>query len=164
MEHSHTDGVLRSTRKGRTSLALAIIGVALLGAAACDEKLSDIAGPTPNLEPTFSSINQIILQASDSSGRRPCIQCHTDQGRTPAARLLLTSGAAYNSLVNVGSVNRPGETLVKPGDPDNSYLIKKLEGAAGIAGVRMPLGSPAYLTEGQMLIVRRWIANGARND
>lgn len=142
-----------------------LLGAALLGTAACDEKLSDIAGPTANLEPTFSSINQLIFQASDSSGRRTCVQCHTDQGRTPAARLLLTSGAAYNALVNVGSVNRPGEILVKPGDPDNSYLIKKLEAnTAVITGQRMPLGSPAFLTDGQMLIIRRWIANGARND
>lgn len=164
MEHSHSDGVLRSARSRRTSLLLAIIGAALLGAAACDEKLSDIAGPTPNLEPTFSSINAVLLQASDSSGRRACVQCHTDQGRTPAARLLLTPGAAYSSLVNAGSVNRPGEVLVKPGDPDGSYLIQKLAGSAGIAGVRMPLGSPAYLTEGQILIIRSWIAKGARND
>lgn len=148
----------------RRTLALAILGVALLGAAACDEKLSDIAGPTPNLEPTFSSINSLLFQASDSSGRRTCVQCHTDQGRTPAARLLLTPGAAYNSLVNAPSLNRPGEVFVRPGDPDNSYLVKKLEGTAGITGGRMPLGSAAFLTEGQMLIVRSWIAKGARND
>lgn len=36
---------------------------ALAGAAvtACDESLSKLAGPTPNLEPTFSSIQRDIM-------------------------------------------------------------------------------------------------------
>ena len=51
-----------------------------------------------------------------------------------------------------------------PGDPDNSYLIRKLEGAANITGARMPRNAGPYLTEGQMLVIRRWIALGAKND
>ena len=46
----------------------------------CDEKLSDIAGPTPGLDPTFSSIQENIFESSDPSGRAACIQCHTRQG------------------------------------------------------------------------------------
>jgi hypothetical protein len=34
----------------------------------CDEKLSDLTGPTPNLSPTFSSIEG-HLQHTRSSGR-----------------------------------------------------------------------------------------------
>jgi hypothetical protein len=65
--------------------------------------------------------------------------------------------------VNAPSIRNPGATLVVPGDPDASYLVHKLEGAAGIVGVRMPLGGP-YLTDGQISIIRRWIARGAPND
>ena len=50
-----------------------------------------------------------------------------------------------------------------PGDPENSYLIHKLEGRSTIAGVRMPLNGP-YLEAGQILVIRRWIEIGAPNN
>jgi hypothetical protein len=53
---------------------------------------------------------------------------------------------------------------VIPGDPDNSYLVQKLEGTQGIIGQRMPRTGGPYLTSGQMLVIRRWIQLGARND
>ena len=33
------------------------VGALALAASGCDEKLSSIAGPTPNLTPTFASIS-----------------------------------------------------------------------------------------------------------
>jgi hypothetical protein len=52
---------------------------------------------------------------------------------------------------------------VAPGDPENSYIYHKLEGAPGIVGGRMPLnGTP--LTEGQIRVIERWIETGAAND
>ena len=51
-----------------------------------------------------------------------------------------------------------------PGDPENSYLIHKLEGRPGIVGVRMPRGTGPFLTAGQITIIRRWIELGAHND
>jgi hypothetical protein len=137
---------------------------ATLGIAACDEKLADLAGPTPNLSPTFSSIQREIFNTTDSSGRLACINCHTDQGRTPAGGLLLLDGRSHSSLVNIASRFKAGATLVIPGDPDNSYLVHKLEGQSDITGSRMPRGTGPYLTQGQMEIIRRWIALGAKND
>src|SRR5262245_61431774 len=49
--------------------------------ASCDEKLSDLTGPTPNLQPTFSSIQHEIFETTDSSGRPACTNCHTNVGR-----------------------------------------------------------------------------------
>ena len=134
-----------------------------LAASACDESLSDLTGPTPNLEPTFSSIQREIFESTDSSGRVLCTGCHTSAGRAPAGGLELTSAVAYANLVNVGSRGKPGAIRVIPGDPENSYLIHKLEGRPGIVGARMPLMGPA-LTEGQILVIKRWIELGARND
>ena len=57
-----------------------------------------------------------------------------------------------------------GAIRVVPGDPENSYLIHKLEGRPGIVGVRMPQIGPPYLTDGQILVIKRWIELGARND
>jgi hypothetical protein len=130
----------------------------------CDEKLSDLTGPTPNLEPTLSSIQHEIFETSDSSGRTPCVQCHTNVGRNPLGGLNLTAGNSYAALVNVASLLKPGATRVIPGNPDGSYLIQKLEGAAGIAGRRMPFNGPPYLTDGQILVIKRWIEIGAPNN
>ena len=146
-------------------VALAALGLAAaLAGAACDEKLSDVAGPTPNLVPTFSSIQQEIFNTTDSSGRLACINCHTDAGRTPAAGLVLLEGRSYQALIGQPSRFKAGAVLVVPGDSSASYMIHKLEGAADIAGSRMPRGTGPFLTSGQMQIIRRWIELGARND
>lgn len=145
----------------RTLLSVLLLAAATYG---CDEKLSDVTGPTPDLEPTFTSVQQQIFNTQDASGRQNCIICHTDQGRTPAGGLNLREGASYAALVGVASRGKPGATLVIPGDPENSYLVQKLEGAPGIVGERMPRTGGPYLTSGQMLVLRRWIQLGARND
>jgi len=127
----------------------------------CDEKLSSLAGPTPSLEPTFASIQHDIFESTDSAGRTACTQCHTNVGRNPSGGLNLVHDLAYDQIVNVTSARKPGATRIIPGDPDNSYLIQKLEGKAGIVGNRMPNNGPPYLTDGQTLILRRWVAIGA---
>jgi hypothetical protein len=134
-----------------------------VGAAACDESLTDITGPTPNLVPTFSSIQNEIFNNSDSSGRAACTQCHNAVGQLFNG-LNLSPAVAYANLVGVGSRGKPGAIRVIAGDPENSYLIHKLEGRPGIVGLRMPFIGPPYLTDGQILVIRRWIELGARND
>ena len=133
-------------------------------AASCDERVSSVAGPSPSLTPTFSSIVTEIFSASDLAGRVACTNCHTNVGRTPAGGLTLLPGVAYTQLLNVASVTNPGHVRVVPGDPDNSVLIWKLEGRPGMLGARMPFDTPPYLTEGQIAIIRRWIERGAPND
>jgi hypothetical protein len=140
--------------------ALAIVIMVVV--AACDEKLSDLTGPTENLEPTFSSIQQEIFENSDSSGRLACTQCHNPVGGRFNG-LDLSHAVAYGNLVGAGSRGKPGAVRVIAGDPVSSYLIHKLEGRAGIVGARMPLLGP-YLTDGQILVIKRWIETGARND
>jgi mono/diheme cytochrome c family protein len=132
--------------------------------AACDEKLADLTGPTPNLQPTFSSIQHEIFESADSSGRPACIQCHAPLGTRPAVGgLNLTNAVAYASLVGVPAPERRTLNLVTPGDPENSYLIHKLEGSHNILLQRMPLGGP-YLSSNQILVIRRWIEIGAPNN
>jgi hypothetical protein len=134
---------------------------ACLSWAACDEKLSTVAGPTPALEPTFSSIQHDIFESTDSSGRAACINCHTNVGRNPSGGLNLVHDLAYDQIVNMASARKAGAVRIVPGDPDSSYLVQKLEGKAGIVGVRMPQNGPPYLTDGQMQIIRRWVQIGA---
>lgn len=145
-------------------LRLFVCAVPLVAFAGCDEKLSDITGPTPDLQPTLSSITSQIFVAGDSTGRRACSGCHTDVGRAPAAGVNLKDAAtAFAALVGRPSTRKAGATFVVAGDPDSSYLVQKLEGRSDIVGVRMPLGGP-FVTEGQMRVIRRWIQAGAKND
>jgi hypothetical protein len=150
--------MIPSSRKWFLAAALALCG------AACDESLSDVAGPTPDLEPTFTSIQREIFNVTDSSGRLACIQCHSDNGRVPAGNLVLLEGRSYGQLVGRASSFKAGATLVVPDDPDNSYVIHKLEGRSDIVGARMPRTNGPFLTDGQISIIRRWIELGARND
>lgn len=143
--------------------AAALIAAAAMAAAACDEPLSDLAGPTENLRPAFSSIQENIFAAGDSSGRPACTSCHNTQLANFNGRLDLTGANAYNRLVGAPSTGKPGAVRVVPGDPENSYLVHKLEGRAGIVGLRMPISGP-YLTDGQIAIIERWIETGAPND
>ena len=139
-----------------------ILVVALtIGTAACDQKLSTLAGPTPGLLPTFASIQKDIFEATDSSGRTTCVTCHTNVGRNPAGGLNLLHDLAYDQLVNVASGQVPSQKYVLPGDSVNSYLAAKIDGRAGIVGRRMPFNGPPYLTDGQILILKRWIELGA---
>jgi hypothetical protein len=66
--------------------------------------------------------------------------------------------------VGVASAAKPDAVRVIPGDPDNSYLVRKLEGGPNIVGERMPRTGGPYLTDGQMLVIRQWIRRGANND
>jgi hypothetical protein len=153
--------IARPYARLRSALLFVVLVVAVSG---CDEKLQDLTGPSsPNLVPTFASIRTEIFQTTDLLGRTSCITCHTDQGRNPAGGLNLRADP-YAALVNVPSREKPQLMRVQPGAPDNSYLIHKLEGGPDILLLRMPANGPPYLTAAQILVIRRWIENGAPND
>jgi hypothetical protein len=146
---------MRRSRQLFLALTLAV------GATACDEKLSTLAGPTPDLEPTFASIQRDIFETTDAAGRISCVTCHTNIGRIPAGGMILLHELAYDQLVNVNATQVPSLKRVSPGNPDASYIVHKIEGHAGIVGRRMPFNGPPYMTDGQILILRRWIELGA---
>ena len=145
----------------RTAAGAVLLFAGCIGAAGCDQKLSTLAGPTPNLEPTFSSVQSQIFETTDVAGRQACVNCHTNVGRNPSGGLNLAHDLAYDQIVNVPSSRKAGAIRVIPGDPENSYLVHKIEGRAGIVGIRMPFSGPPFLTDGQILILKRWIALGA---
>jgi len=85
-----------------------------------------------------------------------CDGCHDDY--SPSAGLDLTPTNSYDELLNQPSKQQEGALLVIPFDPDNSYLLQKMEGTEGIRGRAM-----SYGTERNQ-IVRDWIAGGALNN
>jgi hypothetical protein len=75
----------------------------------------------------------------------------------------LTAGNTFAAIVGVASIEQPALKKVAPGDPDHSYLVQKIEGAASISGARMPFGGP-FLAQSEINLVRAWIAQGALNN
>lgn len=104
---------------------------------------------------TFTRVqNEIFTPTCGALG------CHDPLGRQQG--LILTAGRAYADIVNVPSTEIASLKLVTPGDPNNSYLFRKITGA-GITGDRMPQGGP-FLNDAQIKLVNDWIRRGAPND
>ncbi len=90
-----------------------------------------------------------------------CSGCHNGVGNVLPGRMNLTSaGASFAALVGVASLEVPPLQRVTAGNPNDSYLIRKLEGAPNIVANRMPLGGP-FLPQTTIDAIRLWITNGA---
>jgi hypothetical protein len=89
-----------------------------------------------------------------------CSKCHIGAGAPEG--LQLDAAHSYNLLVGVPSVEQPTLLRVKPGDPDDSYMVHKIEGLSGITGGQMPLGETP-LPQATIDAIRQWITNGAPN-
>jgi hypothetical protein len=89
-----------------------------------------------------------------------CSKCHIGAGAPHG--LQLDAAHSYNLLVGVPSSEQPSLLRVKPGDPDNSYMVHKIEGAPGIVGGQMPLGETP-LPQPTIDAIRQWITDGAAN-
>jgi methionine-rich copper-binding protein CopC len=90
-----------------------------------------------------------------------CSKCHI--GASAPEGLQLDAAHSYNLLVGVPSAEEPNLLRVKTGDPDNSYMVRKIEGpSAGIIGGQMPLGEPP-LPQATINAIRQWVTNGAPN-
>ena len=81
---------------------------------------------------------------------------------------MLGASEAYANLVGVPASNMAahaaGLLRVAPGDPDGSFLIRKLEGAlTADEGTPMPQAG-ARLPQDRIDLLRRWIAAGAPAD
>ncbi len=75
---------------------------------------------------------------------------------------LQTLSESFTNLVNARSVEITTLGRVTPSDPDNSYLVQKVEDAPGIMGQRMPVGG--QLSSFEIGLIRDWIAAGASNN
>jgi len=93
-----------------------------------------------------------------------CSGCHSGptSGNLPSGMNLSSAAASFAALVNVQSL-QVALDRVEPGNPDDSYLIRKLENAPGIVGGSMPQGGPA-LDQATIDEIRQWITDGAPNN
>jgi hypothetical protein len=128
----------------------------LLILAACGAGSGGESPPPPSgLQPTLASIQANIFTPTCAvSG------CHSGPGAMLGLRL--DAGSSYASLVNKASFYDTNGTLlrVKPGDPDASFLIQKLEPNPAF-GDRMPL-TGCCLQQVTIDVIRQWIQDGAQ--
>lgn len=89
-----------------------------------------------------------------------CIGCHA--GANAPQGLRLDAANSFTSLVGVPARQNSSVLRVAPGNPDQSYLIQKLEGSAS-EGQQMPLGGPP-VAQSTIDFVRQWISDGALPD
>jgi hypothetical protein len=132
------------------------IGWAIL--LSCAVAACDGSGVEPG-DVSFSQRVQPILTDRCAFGG-----CHAST--SPAADQSLAEGLAYVNVVNVPSQELPSMDRVEPGDPDQSYLVHKIQGThldMGGSGLRMPRGQEP-LSDDQIRLIRAWIQQGARNN
>lgn len=132
------------------------LGGAVLLAAACTAQ-AEVA-PTSIAAPALAvSYQADIVPLIESQ----CATCHLTGEE--AGGISLVGDVAIGFLVGQPSLEAPTIMRVAPGDPDNSYVVMKLEGTHihhGGTGAQMPFGAPP-LDPKQIAKVRQWIAAGA---
>jgi hypothetical protein len=106
------------------------------------------------IQPTLQSIQDNVFTPI-------CSFCHsaTPAPGAPANMNLTSTATSFSSIVNVASVQVGTLDRVEPGNPNQSYLVQKIEGTAAV-GVRMPAGGAA-LDAATIAAIRQWITNGA---
>jgi hypothetical protein len=138
------------------------------GAITLHAEASDAAGNdgrSADVDVTVTNAVGITFAQIQSTVFTPrCSGCHTGPtGNTlPSGMNLSSAAASYAALVGVASLEVPSLDRVAPGNPDDSYLIQKLEGTAA-EGVRMPQGGP-FLDQATIDQIRDWITSGAPNN
>ncbi len=135
---------------------IVIAAAALIVTAGCSSPTEENPEENGGLQPKLSSI-----QANVFTPRCALSSCHSTTDRQ--AGLDLSQGRSYSNLVNVNSSQIPQLQRVKPGDPDQSYLIMKLEGDPQIQQARMPFNSNP-LPQSTINVIRQWISDGAQNN
>lgn len=142
--------------------ALAFLAAAAL-AAACSsgdssagaDAVTADSAPSCNVEPTIESLEQNYFRISCALP-----SCHS--GNSPEAGLDLSVGNARASLVGVESTEAPPWIRVVAGDPDASFIVRKVTAPEAGEGDLMPPGVQEPLDpDCRIAALRQWIADGA---
>jgi hypothetical protein len=119
------------------------------------------------LQPSFSSINQNLLQIGCGA---KVINCHAS-GSSGVGSGPDFAEDPYRALVGAPAANRLGSArgliLVKAGDPQNSFLLTKLrltDPADPLYGGGQPASAPGSLCASAQEAIAEWIAQGAQNQ
>jgi hypothetical protein len=141
------------------SVILLLVGC-VAGCAGNGDGLNQNGMPIMGGSPSTGPITPDLQSIEDNVFTPICSKCHI--GASAPEGLQLDAAHAYNALVGIPSVEEPNFQRVNPGNPDESYMVLKIEGAPGIEGGQMPLGETP-LPQATIDAIRQWITNGAPN-
>ena len=138
----------------RTTPLVALILLALSCGKLKETPTSPGDGIPPDPRATFTRVQNEVF--TPSCGVAGCHDADIQQ-----AGMILIAGRSYAQIVGKESTEVPSLKRVEPGNPDASYLYRKIAGGS-ITGERMPLGGS--LDASKIVLVRDWIRRGAPND
>lgn len=122
-------------------------------------------GTSASVDVTVQNAAPVTLTQIQSEVFTPvCSACHTGPTSNvlPSGMNLSSTADSFAALVGVASIQVPALDRVDPGNPDDSYIIHKLEGTQSV-GTRMPQGGP-FLDQETIDNIRQWITDGAPNN
>ena len=137
----------------RTAFCLALTALVTAGSAASVETSTRDAKRPPRGKHTLAKDVQPIFDGL-------CVRCHLTVA--PGGGLVLDAATSFRALVSAKSLES-ALLLVKPGAPEQSYLLHKLKGThteVGGSGQRMPLGGTA-VDVSVIETITAWIRDGA---
>jgi hypothetical protein len=134
-------------------LPAAVLAAGLL-AGGCEH--AELFAPETPAAPSLAAVQERIFSPS-------CARSGCHAGGGAAFGLDLSEGLSYGSIVGVRSREVPLLYLVRPGEPDASYLVMKVRGDSGIVGMPMPMGG-APIADADLTLLEEWIAAGAPID
>jgi hypothetical protein len=147
-----------------------IVGLAI-GGSGCDELEEPLVGELQEATCADVDSNPAVpvvfhtdirpLFDGKVAGTAGCETCHYETVGTHEGILLTGLDLEKLQSLRKGGVSTPPSTIVVPGKPCSSALVKKLQGT--FTGARMPKGGP-YWDEAKIQLVIDWIAEGALGD
>lgn len=146
-----------SSARYKTMVAL-LAAAALQGCAGDGNGLDSNGNPITPGSGSGGPLTADFQSIQDNVFTPICTKCHIGAGAPEGLQLDATH--SYALLVGVASNEQPAVLRVAPGDPDSSYLIRKLTNTGGISGAQMPFGGP-YLPQSTIDVIRQWITDGA---
>jgi mono/diheme cytochrome c family protein len=102
--------------------------------------------PKPGETVTYTHVAPIFAQR--------CAKCHAQQG------IIGPAPEGYVLTSHASTVSAADRARVVPGNPAASELVRRVRGQAR---PRMPHDGPPYLSDAEIEVIARWIAQGARN-
>lgn len=137
-------------------IRLLFVGGLLFAGCEHAELIGPSVDPSESDSPTLTQVQEDVFNQSCAlSG------CHA--GGTAAAGLNLSAGQAHANIVGIPSLMSPDRVRVHAGNPDESFLLIKVEGSLGMVGSRMPLGREPLSAE-KIALLRGWIEDGALDN
>ncbi|TKJ41001.1 hypothetical protein CEE37_04875 [candidate division LCP-89 bacterium B3_LCP] len=127
-----------------------ILFIFTLSISGCTDMGDPLSGGSPGGGSTTISYSGDVQPIFDNA----CVSCHVTPPSPGAGDLDLTS---YAGLTDPSGPNNAPEVI--PGDADNSYFVKRLDGS--IPPI-MPVGGT--LTPAEIDLIKEWINQGALDN